>query len=272
MGFIPKLKRRKDTMKLSRKPNDYWYQEANAKLEALAARLEAILGHRAHIYGASLPAGHSCPMAVDCLTKVDRATGKVTDGKLQEFRCFAATMEAMSPDLRRLVWHNFDILRAAKTREAMLEVLDRSFPADADAMRPGLDGDFFNQSHFNAWMDLARLHPNVRFYAYTKSIGYWAHHMDTEGIPANMELNASEGGRQDALAMAQGFKTAKVVLHPEEADALGLEIDHDESHAINAGPSFALLIHGTQPKGSKQSAALKRMRLEGIKYAYTSKK
>ena len=72
--------------------------------------------------------------------------------------------------------------------------------------------------------------------------------------------------------MARGLKTAKVVMHPDEAAALGLEIDHDESHAINAGPSFALLIHGTQPKGSEAAEAKKRLDREGIKYAYTAKK
>jgi hypothetical protein len=258
--------------KLARGKEDYWYQETNAKTIVLQGVESKRLGRKANIYGASLPAGYSCPMAVECMTKVDEFTGKLTDGELQTFRCHMATMEAMSPTMRRLVWHNFRLLRKAKTREAMLEVLDRSFPVDADVMRPGLDGDFFNQAHFAAWMDIARRHPSVRFYAYTKSAGYWEYHLDTEGIPDNVELNSSEGGRQDNIARARSFKTAKVVLHPEEADALGLEIDHDESHAINPGPSFALLIHGTQPKGSKQSAALKRMRAEGIQYAYSSKK
>ena len=51
---------------------------------------------------------------------------------------------------------------------------------------------------------------------------------------------------------------------------MGLEIDHDETHAIGPGPSFALLIHGTQPKGSKAAAAIKRLKTEGIEYAYSS--
>jgi hypothetical protein len=248
------------------------YQRDNAKTAELQAELSKILERVAHVYGISLPAGFACPGALDCMTKVHRYTGKVTDGKLQKFRCFAASMEAVYKNLRNLVWHNFDLLREAKTRENMLAVLMATFPADADAVRPGLDGDFFNQSYFDAVMDLARLNPSVRFYSYTKSATYWIHHMDTEGIPANMELNYSEGGHHDALAMARGLKTAKVVMHPDEADALGLEIDHDESHAINAGPSFALLIHGTQPKGSEAAEAKKRLDREGIKYAYTAKK
>ena len=248
------------------------WQKANTKLKELQAALSKQLGRKANLYGLSLPAGWSCPQALDCLTKVHRITGKVTDGKQQEFRCFAATMEAMSPQLRRMVWHNFDILRAAKTRQGMLAALLATFPENADAVRPGLDGDFYNQAYFDAWMDLARAKPNVKVYAYTKSAGYWIHHMMTEGIPANVELNYSRGGSQDELARAHGLKTAVVVLHPEEAEALGLEIDHDESHAINPGGDFALLIHGTQPKGSKAAEAKKRLSSEGVKYAYGSGK
>ena len=93
--------------------------------------------------------------------------------------------------------------------------------------------------------------------------------MDTEGIPSNFELNYSKGGRLDALAASRGLKTAEIVFHPEVADALGLEIDHDESHAINPGPSFALLLHGTQPPSTEAAQALKRMRSEHIDFAYS---
>ena len=34
-----------------------------------------------------------------------------------------------------------------------------------------------------------------------------------------------------------------------------LEIDDDDSHAMEHGPSFALLIHGTQPAGTKAARA-----------------
>ena len=43
----------------------------------------------------------------------------------------------------------------------------------------------------------------------------------------------------------------------EEAADLGLEIDHDDTHAAFGKKSFALLLHGTQPKGSVAGEALK---------------
>ena len=49
----------------------------------------------------------------------------------------------------------------------------------------------------------------------------------------------------------------------QEAIDKGLEIDHDDSHAAFGKESFALLLHGTQPKGSAASQALSLLRKQG---------
>jgi len=51
-----------------------------------------------------------------------------------------------------------------------------------------------------------------------------------------------------------------VVYSEREAENLGLEIDHDDTHAAFGKENFALLIHGTQPKGSAASEALKQIK------------
>ena len=48
----------------------------------------------------TLPAGYTCPGAKDCLSRADRITGKIKDGPDTEFRCFAASAEAVYPSLR----------------------------------------------------------------------------------------------------------------------------------------------------------------------------
>jgi UDP-N-acetylmuramoylalanine-D-glutamate ligase len=53
-----------------------------------------------------------------------------------------------------------------------------------------------------------------------------------------------------------GWKEALVVYSEQEAIDKGLEIDHDDTHAAFGKENFALLIHGTQPKGSAASRAL----------------
>jgi hypothetical protein len=40
---------------------------------------------------------------------------------------------------------------------------------------------------------------------------------------------------------------------------------------MNGKDSFALLIHGTQPKGSKGSKAIKEMKANGTKFSYSNK-
>ena len=48
----------------------------------------------------SLPSGYSCPFADECLSKADRNTGKVTDGKNTKFRCFSTSTESVFPTVR----------------------------------------------------------------------------------------------------------------------------------------------------------------------------
>lgn len=212
-----------------------------------------------NIHTFSLPAGYSCPGADACLTKADRYTGKVTDGYNQAFRCFAASQEAAFPEVRKARWHNYDLLRQAKTREGMRDLILQSLPAKARLVRVHVSGDFFNEEYFLAWMDVARLRPDVRFYAYTKSVHLWRRLQ--EWVPTNFVLTASMGGKYDTLT--RGLKTATTVFSIEEARSLGLEVDHDDSHAHTGTANFANLLHGTQPKGSAAAAAFKRLRAAG---------
>lgn len=208
----------------------------------------------------SLPAGWTCPGASACLAKAGRLTGKITDGKDQVFRCFAASMEWQT-SVRDSRWRNFQLLKG-KTRAQMFGLIVKSLPK-AEIVRIHVGGDFFSEAYFLAWCDVARVYPNVRFYAYTKSLPFWVD--NRESIPANLRLVASEGGRWDHLIQEHGLRSARVVLDPKEAEVLGLALDHDDSHAYGTDDSFALLIHGTQAKGTVAAKALASLRSEGWK-------
>ena len=222
------------------------------------------------IYSFSLPSGYACPFALDCLSKADRITGKITDGKNTKFRCFSASDEARSPQARAQRWHNFDLLRRIKTVAGMVELIEASLPKAWDVLRIHIGGDFFNQTYFDAWVQVARNHleSGQILYAYTKSLPYW---IANNNIPANLNLTASEGGTRDHLIKQHGQKSSTVVFSPEEAEDLGLEIDHNEYHAIVGKDPFALLVHGTQPKGSDAGKATQKMTARGIKYSYSRK-
>jgi len=221
----------------------------------------------------NLPAGYSCPGARECKTFADQDTGAITDAPGQRHRCYMATLEGAFTTLRDLVWHNFDLLTAARTTECMVELLTEALPRGWRGVRIHADGDFFNLNYFRAWMIVAGLNPKLFFYAYTKSLPFWVLGMQEGIIPANMTFVASRGGRFDKLIDKHDLREAIVVHHPDEAAALGLKIDKDDTLAQNGKiKRFALLLHGTGPAGSAHSKALKRMRDEGIEYTYSRRK
>jgi len=219
------------------------------------------------IYTFSLPAGHACPGALQCMAKADRKTGKLQDGPSQSFRCFAAGDESRYPSVRRLRWHNFDLLKG-NSREEMAALILHSLPLDANIVRLHVSGDFFSDAYFLAWMDVAKAKSETLFYTYTKSLPIWLRHRSS--VPANFKLTASEGGKHDHLIESETLKSARVLFSMEEAVALGLEIDHDDSHAYASEKSFALLLHGNQPKDTPAAKAISALRVAGYK-GYSAK-
>lgn len=206
-------------------------------------------------YTFSLPSGWTCPGADACLSKCDRTTGKIKDGPNTKFRCYAATCERY-PAVRAAVWHNFDLLKGLTSYGAMSLILE-SIPPKAKNLRIHVHGDFFSQDYFDAWIGAAGVRRDMRFWAFTKSVPFWVARLNA--IPSNLELQASLGGKHDALAHLHRLKFAKVVFSEEQAAAEGLEFDHDDSKAMAPGPSFALPVHGQQPAGSEASVAAKRL-------------
>jgi len=217
----------------------------------------------------SLPAGYTCPGASECHSMFDRSIGKIVDGAAMRFRCYAASLEARYPALRNMVDNNQRLLREAGTEAKMRELIRISLPAAYfDKIRIHQDGDFFNMDYFKAWINTAKANPDRLFYAYTKSIHLWIRMRDE--LPPNFVLTASKGGLFDALADKHGLRSATVVFHPDEAEANGWKIDHDDSLAMNPEePSFSLLLHGGQAAGSDASKALSLMRSQGINYSYS---
>jgi hypothetical protein len=227
----------------------------NAKLKKMIKKLGLTLKTF------TLPAGHTCPGAKDCLSRADRETGKIKDGPDTLFRCFAASAEAVYPSLRKMVWHNFELLRAALIQDKKAgfensphtaELIHSSLPKNFDIMRVHVGGDYFVTEYLQAWIEVAKRNPEKIFYSYSKSL----HLFRQFALPENLVLTASRGGKYDELIDLNGWKEALVVYSEEEDEQKGLEIDHDDTHAAFGKENFALLIHGTQPKGSAASIAL----------------
>ena len=228
------------------------FKDANGKLKKMAKRL----GLKLKTF--TLPAGYTCPGAKDCLAFADRKTGKITDGEHTEFRCFMASLEATFPSLRNMVWDNLTSIREALKSgvEACADLICESLPKKFDVMRVHVGGDYFNVKYLQAWIEVAKRNPNKVFYSYSKSL----HFFKQFALPENLVLTASRGGKYDELIDIHGWKEALVVYSEQEAADKGLEIDHDDTHAAFGKEDFALLIHGTQPKGSTASQALSALK------------
>ena len=209
----------------------------------------------------SLPSGWTCPSALECLSKANRETGKMTDGEHCRFRCFSASQEAVFPTVRNARWRNHDLLRACKDTLEMADLIHLSLPKAICKVRIHVAGDFFNEKYFMAWQDTAWRVPGVIFYGYTKRIKYLVKHRS--GFPENFRFVASLGGKEDKLVFDHGLKYARVVFSEQEAADLGLELDHLDDHAYSADDKpFALLLHGTQPKGTEAAEHWKRIKRE----------
>lgn len=233
------------------------FGEPNDKLKKLTKKL----GLKLKTF--TLPAGYTCPGAKDCLSRADRATGKVTDGKETLFRCFMASAESRSPSLRKLVWHNLELINATLKDGgicALANLIHDSLPEKFDIMRVHVGGDYFSHQYFVAWCMVAERNPDKVFYSYTKSL----EHVAGVLVPDNLVLTASRGGKFDDMIDAAGWKEAVVVYSEQEAKDKGLEIDHDDTHAAFGKENFALLIHGTQPKGSMASKALQALKRKAV--------
>lgn len=210
----------------------------------------------------SLSAGWACPFANECYAKVDPITGKITDGPNQKFRCFSASQENIFPQTRKQRQYNFDLLKKIKSVKEMALLIEKSLPHEKyNIIRIHVSGDFFNITYLKAWILVAKRNPDRMFYTYTKSIPYLVQELNN--IPSNLRITASKGGKHDNLIEKYNLKFAQVVYSIEEAEILGLKIDHDDSLAYAYDESFALLVHGTQQSGSQASIAKQKLAKNG---------
>jgi hypothetical protein len=220
----------------------------------------------------SLPAGKTCPGALFCkaFAVIDPITNKrhIQDGPETIFRCFAATSEAQ---------YDGPFYARARNLSTIVEYLQIGVDYAAEQISVALNnfrtrkvklvrihesGDFFSLAYLQAWVKVAEANPTLKFYCYSKSLEIFQQ-FGIVNLPANFYLTASYGGKWDNL-IDQGLfpRYSKVVMTDADADALGLEVDHDDSHCFGPNP-FALLVHSTQPKGSDWGKAIRARRAAG---------
>lgn len=217
-----------------------------------------------------LPAGYTCPFAKVCKTIAHKKGGKFAGNKSikqsGDIRCYAASSEAMYPNVRKMRWRNFDLLNVYKGDvKGMSDLIIKSMHYHENnnprirVMRIHSSGDFYSQEYLDAWVATAKTRPDILFYAYTKALPFWQKRKNQ--IPRNFRLIASEGGTHDELMDKEQFRKAIIVKDRGEAISRRLRIDVNDFLAALGDTDFALLMHGSQKAGpaAKQSFANRKI-------------
>jgi hypothetical protein len=214
----------------------------------------------------SLPAGSTCPGALQCFSMaVADANGKrsIRDGEHTEFRCFAASSEVQYDAVYANRQANFkaivEALKSGNCADLIHTELQKARKKNTKLVRIHESGDFFSAAYLLSWVMVAQANPDLKFYCYSKNLPIF---VGLE-LPSNFYMTASYGGKFDYLIDEGVFtRYSKVFMTEDDANRAGLVVDHDDSHCFENAP-FALLVHGTQPKGSDWGKAIRQRRKAG---------
>ena len=212
----------------------------------------------------SITAGLTCPGSNNCKAWVTSKDDKriLNRGSESLFTCFAASEELRYPNVFKSRKYNYDLINSyviKKDLKGLTDLINRSIQSNRKnitKVRIHESGDFFNIIYLKAWLNVAKLNKDLKFYCYSKSLDFFLKVL----LPNNFFMVASYGGRYDHL-INQGYftKYSKVVFSENEAIRLGLEIDKDDSLCFGNKP-FALLLHGMQEKNTLSAMALREIR------------
>jgi hypothetical protein len=159
------------------------------------------------IFNFSIPAGNdkltgkiTCPFAGSCF--------KLCYAKKGNYR-FGNVQSGLSNRYEATKQENFvelitnELAKVKKDKQVYIRIHD--------------SGDFYSPAYFQKWLEIARLNPTVRFYAYTKS------HSFIRGIelPENMDLIFSLGSTKDELINLETERHSKIFYSAEEIESYG---------------------------------------------------
>lgn len=115
------------------------------------------------------------------------------------------------------------------------------------AVRVHDSGDFYSMDYLKDWLEIARLNPDVKFYAYSKSLPFIHKTYDLGLVPPNFRLIQSVGGLADSrirhdLPHARIFSTLEELQYAGYADAS----ETDDVSAFSDTLFVGLVVHGAR--------------------------
>jgi len=148
--------------------------------------------------------------------------------------CYGKRIENYLPSVRRVLQHNWDLLKDASQGDMFLLLRDMiaEFDTECDKhdapkfFRISWDGDFFSVPYARAWAAVVREFPNIQFWAYTRNHRAAAVLSD-ENLPNLALYFSADPDNQKVAARLRKDKGVKVAtLHTtfEEAKSLHMDI------------------------------------------------
>ena len=186
------------------------------------------------IFNFSIPAGNdkasgkiTCPFAGSCLSLCYAKKGMYRFGNVE--RALTKRYEA-SKEADFVERINAELSKVKKGKQVYVRIHD--------------SGDFYSPAYFAKWLEIARLNPLVRFYAYTKS------HSFIRGnfvLPENFDLIYSLGSTRDELINQETERHSKIFKTAEDMAAAGYSdssyLDINATKWVTENHKIGLLIH-----------------------------
>lgn len=181
----------------------------------------------------SLPAGKTCPAAGECLKYCYAQTGRM---KLdQATTAYGENYTLWEDGVLEPVLYGDLILKSYKARKDGMELCIRLHDT----------GDFFCLDYARMWFSIMDRLPDVRFYAYSKSVRILETvKAERGGFPENFHLVYSKGGREDYL-IPEDARVAVVIGKNAELPEDFIDGSHDDWYAMHDEyRRIALRAHG----------------------------
>lgn len=186
------------------------------------------------IFNFSIPAGNdkasgkiTCPFAGSCLSLCYAKKGMYRFGNVE--RALSRRYEDSKKE---------DFVSRINTELAKVKAGKQIYVRIHDS------GDFYSPAYFAKWLEIARLNPAVRFYAYTKSHSFIRGNFN---LPDNFDLIFSLGSKNDELINQETERHSKIFQSPEEMTAAGYSdssyLDLNATKWVTENNKIGLLIH-----------------------------
>lgn len=130
--------------------------------------------------------------------------------------CYAGKLEKLFRGMREAMLHNWEIVQNTAPRKliTMMDEMLTEFEADCDKwgadklFRIHHDGDFYSLRYAAVWAVVMRKHPNVQFWAYTRSFHLVGVLRDIDNL--TLYLSVDRDNANDALATYRAHPWVKL--------------------------------------------------------------